>query len=105
MLRHLLQQIGHHPWHARCAAAAQLLAHVGGEQVGELAVARLLLAQQQIADVQQLQQPAVTLWLYPAAGMHNRATADLKHEVQALPMPISGRAFEGQRAARHQIID
>ena len=43
--------------------------------------------------------------LDPAAGVDNRAAADLKHEVQALPLPIPGRAFQCQRAARHQIID
>ena len=43
MVRHLLQQIGHHRRQPRMAAMTQLLTHVGGEQVGEFPAARLLL--------------------------------------------------------------
>ena len=84
---------------------AHLLAHVRGEQLATFTTVGLLVAQQEVADVQQLQQPAVSVRLHPAPGVHNVAACPLKREVQTLALPVHWRAFECQRAAGHQIIN
>lgn len=59
----LMQHLGQ----AEEAAQAQLLADLRGELLAVLALLRLLAFQQQVADIQQVQEPALGGRLHPAA--------------------------------------
>ena len=58
----------------------------------------------QVTDVDQLQKPAVALWLYPAAGMQHLLALAQKIEVKTLPCPLCRSTFQRLRTAWHQIV-
>ncbi|MNX66300.1 hypothetical protein D3C86_973890 [compost metagenome] len=66
-----------------------MLADLRRQQLTLIAQARLPAFEQQVADVQQLQQPGIGQRLDPAAQMKGLAAEAVKVQVQLLPLPIS----------------
>ncbi|MNC72880.1 hypothetical protein D3C75_1239970 [compost metagenome] len=65
---------------------------------------RLLAVLQQIADVEQLQQPTARLPQQPAAGMQGAATDRLEIQIKRLCLPVQRLAFKHQQTIRLYII-
>ncbi|MNT48526.1 hypothetical protein D3C72_1853100 [compost metagenome] len=99
-----LQLFDQHLGQARQAAQAQLLADLCREQLALLAQARLPAFQQQVADVQQLQQPGVRHRLHPATQVQGRAVEAVEIQVQELALPIGGSALDGEAAMGQEKI-
>lgn len=59
---------------------------------------------QQVADVEQLQQPPLGLAQQPATGVQGLADDRVEIQVQRLPLPVGGLAFEHQPAVPQQVV-
>jgi hypothetical protein len=99
-----LQLVHQHVGQARQAAQAQLFTDLRREQLALLAQARLSAFKQQVADVQQLQQPGVGHWLDPATQVQGRAAEAVEIQVQKLTPPIGGGTLDGEAAMGQEKI-
>lgn len=66
--------------------------------VGVLAVG------EQVADIQQLQAPAIALGLQPATGVQGAGGKPLEVEVEDLPLPVGGAAFDDYGTVGTQVV-
>lgn len=98
------QVLAEHLRQARQAAHAQLFAHLAGEQMVLLALLGQLPAPQQVADIQQAQDPAVAIRFDPATGMQDGLGGALEIQVQAVPLPVGRGAFDAQGARQAQQV-
>ncbi|RMS57345.1 hypothetical protein ALP64_203624 [Pseudomonas syringae pv. actinidiae] len=103
-LRQLLQLFGHHrrqPFHA---AHAHTLGHLPGEPQALLATASGAGLFHQVADIQQLQQPALAVRLHPAAGVQGVRVGALEVQIEHVPQPVMRYPFNDQRAVGQQQV-
>lgn len=98
-----LQLFAEHRRQARQAARAQMITDLRGESLAGLAVVRLLPFEQQVSDVEQLQQPAITQRLHPTTQLQRLIIHAGEVEIEQLPVPVSRLTFNGQQALWQQI--
>src|SRR5690606_36225286 len=104
MLRQVLQLLYQYFGQARQAAQAQLVADLCRERLAVFAAARLPAFVQQVADVQQLQQPGIGQRLHPAAQVQGLSAEAVEVQVQTLSLPVGRRACDDEAAVRHEEI-
>lgn len=100
-----LQLLRQHLGQARQAAQAQLFTDLRREQLALFTAARLSTFEQQVADVDQLQQPVFAQRLHPATQMQRLFAEAEKIQVQALSLPLGGCTFDRQGAMGHEVIE
>ncbi len=100
-LQSVLQYFGQAHQAADPQLLADLVAHplIVFAHLGELAMGN------QVANVQQLQEPALAFGLNPATGMQGLPGEPLELQVQALPLPVAGRALDHQAARRSEVVE
>ena len=100
MLTQALQLFAQHLRKAGEAAQTQLIANLCGQPLALLTAARLPPFAEQVTDVQQLQKPAVTLRLHPAAQMQWQTSQAEKIQVEQLALPVDRSTFQRKAAVR-----
>ncbi len=99
-----LQVVLHHFRQPGQAAHAQAFADLGAEQLVLLAGFGVLAVADQVADVQQLQNPAVAAGLDPATGLQGAPGEAIEIQVEVLALPIGGAALDHHGAVGTQVV-
>ncbi|MND59029.1 hypothetical protein D3C80_502050 [compost metagenome] len=94
---------GHH-LQALDSAGAQGAGQVRGQVLLALGSQGLLAVLQQVANVEQLQQPATALRQQPAAGVQGTPASRLEIQFQWLALPVWRLAFEHQQAVGLHVV-
>ncbi|WP_414156003.1 hypothetical protein [Pseudomonas sp. BNK-44-a] len=104
VLDQALQLLAGHLRQALLAAVAYRSADVASQALQAQALPLVVVRAHQVADIEQLQQPALGLSLQPATGVQCMAVHGTKIQIQRLSLPIGGITFEHQPAMVLQVI-
>ncbi|RMU74695.1 hypothetical protein ALP23_05341 [Pseudomonas syringae pv. apii] len=95
-LREFLQLLAHHGSQAVDIAPSHTLGHLPGKPQALLAAARGTGFLHQVADIQQLQEPALAMRLHPASGVQGMCIVALEVQVEHVPQPVTRHTFDNQ---------